>query len=68
MTYNALTYSIQRKNLQAVLHIIDKVYLGEMLRIKIMTFNEDEEDLGSYEEVKEVNEITPKGKIQTFLA
>ena len=66
--YNALTYSIQRKNLQAVLHIIDKVYLGEMLRIKIMTFNEDEEDLGSYEEVKEVNEITPKGKIQTFLA
>ena len=68
MMYNALTYSIQRKNLQAVLHIIDKVYLGEMLRIKIMTFNEDEEDLGSYEEVKEVNEITPKGKIQTFLA
>jgi hypothetical protein len=43
-----------------------KIYLGEMLRIKIITINEDAGEMRSVQDVKSENEQTPNGKSQIF--
>jgi hypothetical protein len=64
--FNALSYSIHKKNLPAVKYMIEqsKIYLGEMLRIKIITINEEAGEMRSVQDVKSENEQTPNGKIQ----
>jgi hypothetical protein len=66
--FTALSYSIHKKNLPAVKYMIEqgKVYLGEMLRIKIITTNEDAGEIRSVQDVKSENEQTPNGKSQIF--